>query len=47
MDLNLQIELFEHALDEIGEDDLINQVLEITLVAEDEIQMRRYALPAK
>lgn len=45
MDLDLQIELFEQALDELAADpDLINQVLEIT---EDgsELHILRYALP--
>jgi Domain of unknown function (DUF5615) len=45
MDLDLQLELFEHALDEIGSGDLINQVLEITLTDSDEIHILRYALP--
>ena len=45
MDLDLQLELFELALDEIGDGDLINQVLEITLEEKDEIRMLRYALP--
>src|SRR5262249_13414585 len=45
MDLDLQLELFELALDEIGDGDLINQVLEITLEEKDEIQVLRYALP--
>jgi hypothetical protein len=46
MDLNLQLELFELALDEIGDGDLINQVLEITLEEQAEIRVLRYALPA-
>ena len=46
MDLNLQLELFELALDEIGDGDLINQVLEITLEEQAEIRVLRYVLPA-
>lgn len=45
MDLELQIELFEQALDELAADpDLVNQVLEIT---DDggELHILRYALP--
>lgn len=48
MDLDMQLELFEAALDELAHGDLINQVLEITLdddVASD-IAVRRYKLPA-
>jgi len=45
MDLNLQLELFELALDEIGAGDLTNQVLEITLEDQTEIRVLRYALP--
>jgi len=45
MDLDLQLELFEHALDEIGDGNLINQVLEITFSEDDEIRVLRYALP--
>jgi hypothetical protein len=45
MDLNLQLELFELALDEIGDGDLTNQVLEITLEDQTEIRVLRYALP--
>lgn len=47
MDLDLQLELFEVALDELDrDDDLLNQVLEVNL--EDphaEIEIRRYRLP--
>jgi hypothetical protein len=46
MDLDLQLELFECALDEIGDGDLVNQVLEITLGEDDQIRALRYALPA-
>jgi hypothetical protein len=45
MDLDLQLELFEHALDEVGDGDLINQVLEISLSEDDEVCVLRYALP--
>jgi hypothetical protein len=45
MDLNLQLELFELALDEIGDGDLVNQVLEITIEQQTEIRVLRYALP--
>jgi predicted nuclease of predicted toxin-antitoxin system len=45
MDLNLQMELFALALDEIGDGGLINQVLEITLDENSEIRVLRYALP--
>jgi predicted nuclease of predicted toxin-antitoxin system len=45
MDLDLQLELFELALDEVGDGDLINQVLEITIDEQTEIRVFRYALP--
>jgi hypothetical protein len=47
MDLDLQLELFEVALDELDRDgDLVNQVLEITLPeSSDEIEVLRYKLP--
>ena len=48
MDLDLQIELFEAALDALdNDDDLINRVLEITLDddADGDIAIIRYALP--
>ena len=47
MDLDMQLELFEVALDELDrDDDLVNQVLEITLPESDgEIEIRRYRLP--
>jgi hypothetical protein len=45
MDLGMQIELFDQALDELEIDsNLLNQVLEITL-DEDSVQIRRYQLP--
>jgi hypothetical protein len=48
-DLEVQLELFDIALDELDNDgDLVNQVLEITLEdgKDAEITVRRYALPA-
>jgi len=48
MDLDMQLELFEAALDSLAEnDDLINQVLEATLDDAEaaEIGIMRYALP--
>ncbi|MBG0810422.1 DUF5615 family PIN-like protein [Methylosinus sp. H3A] len=46
MDLDMQIELFEHVLDELGADaDLVNQVLEVTW-EEDALHVWRYELPA-
>lgn len=46
MDLDLQLDLFELALDEIGGGDLVNQVLEITLLEGNDIRILRYALPS-
>jgi predicted nuclease of predicted toxin-antitoxin system len=46
MDLEMQLELFEQALDELHANrDLVNQVLEITM-EEDALHIRRYQLPA-
>jgi hypothetical protein len=47
MDLDLQLELFEIALDELDRDnDLVDQVLEISLPdSGDEIDVLRYKLP--
>jgi len=46
MDLDVQLELFERALDELAvDDDLINQVLEITLDGDEELHILRYRLP--
>ncbi|MGO9806098.1 MAG: DUF5615 family PIN-like protein [Rhodomicrobium sp.] len=46
MDLDLQLELFECALEELaGVEDLVNQVLEIAATGEDDIVILRYALP--
>jgi hypothetical protein len=46
--LDIQLELFEIALDELDRDgDLVNQVLEVTLEGDEtqDITIRRYALP--
>jgi len=46
MDLDMQLELFEQALEELeAHDDLVNQVLEITMEA-DVLNVQRYRLPA-
>lgn len=46
MDLDMQVELFEAALQELTSNrDLVNQVLEVTM-GENDITIRRYALPA-
>lgn len=46
MDLDMQLELFDEALSEIGAiDDLINQVLEVTAEDDDTLRVRRYFLP--
>ncbi len=46
MDLDMQIELFEQALQELEvASDLVNQVLEISLEDDDELRVLRYALP--
>jgi len=49
MDLDLQLELFTAALDELDQDgDLVNQVLEVTLLdANDEVDLVRYRLPGE
>lgn len=45
MDLDMQIELFEQAIEELETDvDLVNQVLEITF-KDDALHVRRYYLP--
>lgn len=47
MDLDLQIELFDQALEELSKDgDLVNQVLEITL-EDDGLRVRRYQMPVQ
>lgn len=46
MDLDMQIELFEHAMGEVAANsDLINQVLEVTM-EDDTIRILRYRLPS-
>lgn len=46
MDLDMQLELFDVALERlVGDPDLVNRVLEVTL-ADDVIHVLRYALPA-
>ncbi len=49
MDLDLQLELFEIALDELDRDsDLVNQVLEVSLSEDgNEIGVLRYRLPSE
>jgi hypothetical protein len=47
MDLDLQLELFALALDEVGDGDLVNQVLEMSLLGGDEVRVLRYALPSE
>jgi len=47
-DLDMQIEMFEQALDElVGDADLVNQVLEITLENGEGFHILRYRLPAE
>lgn len=46
MDLDVQLRLFEEALKEVGDGDLINQVLEIYLTEESDIHVLRYKLPS-
>lgn len=45
MDLAAQLDLFDHALDLVGEGDLVNQVLEVVLDDDGYVSIRRYALP--
>ena len=49
MDLDLQLEMFEVALDELDrDDDLVNQVLEISLQdSGEEFEVLRYKMPAE
>jgi hypothetical protein len=45
MDLDMQIELFDHAMDELkANDDFVNRVLEVTM-EEETIRILRYRLP--
>ena len=45
LDLDMQIELFDQALDELaGDGDLVNQVMEITR-EDDSVHVLRYSLP--
>ena len=44
----LQMELFGYALEDLAaNEDLVNRVLEVTLEVDDQILIRRYALPAE
>ncbi len=46
MDLDLQLELFTLALDELESDrDLVNQVIEVMFEGKDDMRILRYALP--
>ncbi|MHC2295971.1 hypothetical protein [Rhizobium mongolense] len=48
MDLDLQVELFEQALRELDHNqDLVNEVLEVTAEDDETLHIRRYALPAE
>lgn len=48
MDLDMQVELFDAALDALEEDvDLVNQVLEVTIQDDEILRILRYALPAE
>jgi len=49
MDLDLQLEMFEEALDELDRnDDLVNEVLEISLSdSSAEFEVLRYKMPAE
>jgi hypothetical protein len=49
MDLDLQLEMLEEALDELDrDDDLVNQVLEISLSdSSEEFEVLRYKMPAE
>jgi hypothetical protein len=46
MDLDIQLGLFNEALTEVGDGDLINQVLEVYLTEEGDLHILRYRLPA-
>jgi hypothetical protein len=45
LDLDTQLRLFEEALKEVGDGDLINQVLEVSLTEDNKVHVLRYALP--
>jgi hypothetical protein len=45
MPLDDQLALFEIALDEIGVDDLVNQVLEVAMDEDGIVRVLRHALP--
>ena len=45
LDLDTQLKLFEEALREVGDGDLINQVLEISLMEDNKVHVLRYKLP--
>ena len=49
MDLDLQLEMFEEALDELDrDDDLVNEALEISLSdSAEEFEVLRYKMPAE
>jgi len=49
MDLDLQLEMFEEALDQLDRiDDLVNEVLEISLSdSSEEFELLRYQMPAE
>ena len=49
MDLDLQLEMFKEALDELDRnDDLVNEVLEISLSdSSEEFDVLRYQMPAE
>jgi hypothetical protein len=47
MDLDTQLRLFKEALAEVGDGDLINQVLEIYLTDKGDVHLLRYRLPAE
>jgi len=45
MTLDDQLALFEIALDEVGEEDLVNQVLEVSMEEDGAVHVLRYSLP--
>jgi hypothetical protein len=46
MDLDMQLRLFQEALTEVGDGDLINQVLEVYLTEEGDLHILRYRPPS-